>query len=177
MSEPKHPRHETEEERVEAHKELRKNIARQIRSHGVPLLLIPLGEQSVTGTGRSFFNARRNQEFTLNRTLTRFEEPQITLSIHKIDETDTMEELQYICNGRGLFRRNDFSVPFTDHSTPEASVESSTRMVEHLEANMDALSSGITGQPITAEEARSLIDLVSDAEPQPDPMGRIPVAW
>jgi len=177
MGKPEHPSQETEAEQAEAYKELRKNIARQIRLHGVPLILIPLTERRVTGTGRHFVNPRRDQTFSLNRTHTEFQEPLLVLSMHKIYETDTLEETQYISSGRGPFRRNDFSGDAGDISTPEARTEHDAKMAQHIEANLEAEASGLTGQPITAEEARDLIDLVAGAEPLPDFLGRTPTSW
>jgi hypothetical protein len=174
--EPGHPRHETEEERVEAYKELRKNIARQIRTQGVPLLAIPLTERRVTATGRDFVNGRRNQDFSLYRIHTELSEPQLVLNLNELDETDTLQQTQFIAIGRGPFIRNEFSAP-TIGAAPGSYSDDGARMAEHFAANLDAMDSGLTGHPITDEEARGLIDLVADAEPLPDPLGRTPTPW
>jgi hypothetical protein len=89
-----------------------------------------------------------------------------------------MEEVQYHCAGRGPFARNDFSADvLQSNASPEEQALHQAKMTEHVAANIDALESGLTGLPITAEEALDLIDLVSDAEPLPDPFDRAVAAW
>jgi len=172
------PRLETEAERNEAYKELRKIIARQLRLHGVPTIIMRLdGRKVVSATERSFHNPRRDEAFSLNRTHVELEEPKLELNKNEIDETATLRQTQYLAAGRGPFKRGDFSADVLEGSSPEDQARHSERMAEHLAANLGALASGITGKPVTAEEANDLIDLVRDAEPMPDPLGRTPVGF
>lgn len=173
MTKEREPRLETETERTEAYRGLRKVITRQLRLHGVPSIMIRLdGRRVISATERTFHNPRRDEVFSLSRTHIELEEPKVTLDKNEIDETETLRQTQYIARGREPFTRGDFSGDILEGSSPEDQARHSERMAEHLTANLGALASGITGHPITAEEANDLIDLVRDAEPIPDPLGR-----
>lgn len=168
MSNENHPREETEQTRVYARKKLRTLVERRIERHGVGF---PNGILSVVSAGMTFNNGLPGHMTHIRGRIGSQRYDVVKVNVYHTD--DLMGPLtQYTSKSPGEFTRSDLNpsalnAPSIEGASPRTEDASEADLlIKTFGAAAEQLknaASGIDEHPITAQEARDVLDRVQAA--------------
>jgi len=156
------PRHETEEERALAYKELRKKANRKLYEYGHNNPVMGGSPTPMHSVSTHLRDPEDDSIFNISK-ITTNGEPRIDITLCEA-QGDDIKEVIYMSTGTGTapFLRQDSVIP---NPAILSQAEVSARPVPNMASLVEAIEAGINNQPITAEEAVSMTEKIERSLP------------